>query len=110
MHNPLEPTQSLDLSFVITGYGEDFGDAPDPTYPTYLASNGARHIISGGLFLGACVDAEPDGQPDSNATGDDLAASDDEDGVVFTSKLIQGKQANVTVTASTGSGRKPSDL
>ena len=25
--------------------GLDFGDAPDPTYPTLLASNGARHIV-----------------------------------------------------------------
>lgn len=100
MHNPLEPTESLDLSFVINGPGLDYGDAPDPGYPTLLVNNGARHAISAGYFLGACVDAEQDGQPDPNATGDDLAGIDDEDGVVFASKLIQGKPANVTVTAS----------
>ena len=55
----------------------DFGDAPDPTYPTLLASGGASHQITG-LFLGAAVDGEPDGQPDATATGDDLN-NDDED-------------------------------
>ncbi|MGA9349130.1 MAG: GEVED domain-containing protein [Anaerolineae bacterium] len=79
----------------------DFGDAPDLTYPTLLASNGARHIIVPGFFLGASVDAEPNGQPDATATGDDLAGlPDDEDGVVFTSSLNPGSQASVDVTAS----------
>jgi len=78
----------------------DFGDAPDPTYPTFLASNGARHIIVPGFFLGASVDPEADGQPDATATGDDLDGNDDEDGVVFTSSLVPGAQATVDVTAS----------
>jgi hypothetical protein len=78
----------------------DFGDAPDPLYPTLLASNGARHIIVPGFFLGASVDAEPDGQPDATATGDDLDGNDDEDGVVFTSSLNPGGLASVDVTAS----------
>ncbi len=83
--------------------GADFGDAPDPTYPTLLASNGARHALGSGLFLGAGVDAEPDGQPDPNALGDDNDGNDDEDGVVFTSALVGGQTATVDVTAS-GSG------
>ena len=79
----------------------DFGDAPDSTYPTLAVSNGARHVLGSGLLLGATVDAESDGQPDATATGDDLAGvPDDEDGVVFTSVLIPGSTANVTVTAS----------
>jgi len=79
----------------------DWGDAPDPTYPTLAASNGANHLLlPGGPFLGAAVDAEPDGQPTANADGDDLAGSDDEDGVVFTSALERWKVATLTVTAS----------
>jgi len=77
--------QSLDLSFVITaGAGEDFGDAPDPTYPTLIASNGAQHTI-GGPWMGNVTDkpdSEPDGQPTPAATGDDFDADgDDEDGL-----------------------------
>ena len=80
----------------------DFGDAPDPRfstageYPTLLANNGARHILSTGPFLGATVDAEADGQPNATATGD----GSDEDGVVFTSLLVTGQTASVDVTAS----------
>jgi hypothetical protein len=88
----------------------DFGDAADPTFPTLLAGDGARHVLSS-LFLGACVDAEADGQPAASADGDDLGAGslamgtcavagDDEDGVVFTSGLVAGGTATVGVTAS----------
>ncbi|MCK4340554.1 MAG: hypothetical protein KAY37_02375 [Phycisphaerae bacterium] len=82
----------------------DFGDAPDPTYPTLLANNGARHVIVAiipGVFLGASVDSEPDGQPDPNALGDDNDGNDDEDGVLFTMPLIPGAVAGVDVTANT---------
>jgi hypothetical protein len=78
----------------------DFGDAPDPTYPTWLASNGARHTIVPGFFLGASVDAELNGQPNANATGDDLAGIDDEDGVAFTTAIMPGTIAGVNVAAS----------
>ncbi len=81
--------------------GLDFGDAPDPTYPTLLASNGARHLVVDGFHLGAAIDTETDGQPNATATGDDvLDASDDEDGVTFTSALEAGQTATVTVNAS----------
>jgi len=78
---------------------QDYGDAPDPDYPTLQASNGARHTLSG-LFLGASVDSEIDGQPDTNAMGDDTAASDDEDGVTFTSLLVPGDSAQIDLVAS----------
>ena len=79
--------------------GKDFGDAPDPTYPTLLGSDGARHTISD-LYLGASIDAELDGIPNSTATGDDNDNVDDEDGVAFTTTLVRGQSVNVTVTAS----------
>lgn len=80
----------------------DLGDAPDPTYPTYLRNNGASHVI-GSLYLGAGVDAETDGQPNPSATGDDLAGTDDEDGVFFPTALIANTPATIQVV-STGTG------
>jgi len=100
-----ETPVSLDLAFVITGEGVDFGDAPETgtSYPTKFANNGARHVISQALYFGASVDKDNDGQPNANATGDDNDGTDDEDGVTFTSRLIKGKVATVDVVCS-GSG------
>ena len=95
--------QSIDLAFAITGSegSEDWGDAPDPSYPTLAASNGASHVILPGFCLGQAIDSEPDGQPDPDALGDDNnGVPDDEDGVVFTTLLIPGARAKVAVTAS----------
>jgi hypothetical protein len=81
----------------------DFGDAPDPSYPTLAASNGAHHLIVPGVYLGNSVDAEPDGQPHPHAAGDDNAmppGTDDEDGVIFLSPIVVGGTVNVQVTAS----------
>ncbi|MBL9139057.1 MAG: HYR domain-containing protein [Verrucomicrobiales bacterium] len=88
---------------VKSGGGLDFGDAPDPTYPTTLKNNGARHPVNPDVFLGQRIDAEQDGQPNAGATGDDLnpTNADDEDGVVFPSALIVGQSATVAVRAST---------
>ena len=81
----------------------DYGDAPDPTYPTLKASNGAAHTIVQGFYLGQSVDPEPNGQPHPAALGDDNnGVPDDEDGVVFLSPIVQGKQACVVVTAPAG--------
>jgi hypothetical protein len=77
----------------------DFGDAPDPTYPTLLP-DGARHIGDGMIHLGSNIDYEIDGQQSADATGDNSADLDDEDGVTFTSLLIKGRTATITVDAS----------
>ncbi|MBN2355407.1 PKD domain-containing protein [candidate division KSB1 bacterium] len=79
--------------------GYDWGDAPDPTYPTKLASNGAVHVIKKGMFLGAAIDDEPNGQPKPDADGDDLTGIDDEDGVTF-STMTPGNSATVQIVAS----------
>ncbi|MCK5147239.1 T9SS type A sorting domain-containing protein [bacterium] len=94
----------LILVFSLTGAGlyaqtYDFGDAPSP-YPTILNNNGAYHLITQGVYLGSKIDAEQDGQPDTQAKGDDNDGTDDEDGVNFTSSLVIGSTAYVTVTAS----------
>jgi len=102
----------IDLAFVITGEVPeelDFGDAPDPAgavgYQTWLANDGARHVIAG-PWLGDASDApdpEPDGQPNSTATGDDLDGNDDEDGVNIPT-LIQAALNTITFTVSGGGG------
>ena len=59
----------------------DFSDAPG-AYPTTSAANGARHM-SMGPILGLLRDEEPNGQPTTNADGDDSVGTSDEDGVHF---------------------------
>ena len=79
----------------------DFGDAPDPTYPTLSASGGAAHVVGGSLYLGASIDIDADGQQSLDGTGDDAdAGGNDEDGVTFTSALVPGATATVDVVAS----------
>jgi len=78
--------------------GYDYGDAPDPFYPTLSASDGARHVL-GRPWLGATVDAEVEALPDSEASGDD-EHGDDEDGVTFLTPLSVGHTAQIEVTAS----------
>jgi len=77
----------------------DYGDAPDscsvPRYPTLLVNNGASHLMVGAT-MGPQKDAELDGQPNADATGDDIAGVDDEDGVTFVSTTAV--QGNVIVT------------
>jgi len=100
--------ESIDLAFVIEGEPlpgeEDWGDAPDPTYPTLAVNGGASHTIVPGLQLGWSVDAEPDGQPDPQAYGDDLNGVADEDGIMWFSPFVPGAPAalQVDLTFSTG--------
>ena len=87
---------------------EDRGDLPDglagaANYPTLNASNGAVHVIStANTFLGASVDAEPNGQPTLAADGDDAnpPGADDEDGVSFPTPLVGGRASSIVVGAS----------
>lgn len=93
--------------YVVTLTRRDFGDLPDPAYPTLLASGGAFHDIIDGLFLGASVDPEANGAPSTGADGDDLAATpDDEDGVsqADLASLNRGSPGTVAVTVSNTSG------
>ena len=88
---PFDPVELMDL-----------GDLPEDVYggyPTLKASGGAQHkIIVGGPRLGAIVDAEPDGQPDTDAEGDDtFNGTDDEDGVIF-NLWTKGGTGSVDVT------------
>ncbi|MBD3384614.1 T9SS type A sorting domain-containing protein [candidate division KSB1 bacterium] len=101
-----EDGESEDYLLLIDEEQVDWGDAPDPTYPTRIANNGASHFILPGFMLGTSIDAEPDGQPDGTATGDDVGdGNDDEDGVIFTTPLTAGSPATVQVTLTTSVGQ-----
>jgi len=96
-------TERIALAFVIVGETEldlDWGDAPDPTYPTIAASTGASHQIITGVHMGVSVDGEADGQPDPNALGDDNDGNDDEDGVALGAPFRPGTTATVDITVS----------
>ncbi len=81
------------------GFLSDYGDLPGP-YPTLLEDNGAYHyIVPNAVYLGEELDPEPDGNPDDNASGDDLLATDDEDGVTFIS-AVNGVSLTIQVEIS----------
>ena len=95
----------------------DYGDAPDPLYPSLTATNGARHQLGTGVFLGNCVDSDPGfmaggGALAGEATKDDTTngtptygnctTADDEDGVIIGAVEIGGSSSfSVDVVAST---------
>ena len=105
----IKPAQIYDVQLILEfdavpapPLALDYGDAPD-TYGTLVASNGASATVdAAGPSLGTLVDVETDGQPSALADGDDLADTDDEDGVAF-STLTAGSQGTATV-ALTGTG------
>ena len=109
-----ENNHSYDFGVIPT----DYGDLPD-TYGTTEGNNGPWHWLTPALKLGACVDGEIDGQPqamagqmvggDDNTVGISLAGAcsgngDDENGVVFSTPMIPGYQAFVTVNAMNMTG------
>ncbi len=104
----LDANEDITVIFKNSKTGEediyDFGDAPDaanaPIYPTLRTNNGAYHDVIDAFYLGALIDAEPDGLPTPDAIGDDNLNLDDEDGVAFSTPLIPGQPAVVEVTAS----------
>jgi len=58
---PPESTSPTGLPTMPSGGGLwDFGDAPDPGFPSLAASDGARHSIVSFEWLGEGVDDEPD--------------------------------------------------
>ena len=97
--NPVPPVSDDD--FVQTSAVYDYGDAPN-SYGTLQAANGARHALSSDwtLQLGVvAADVDNDGQPTAAANGDDLAGSDDEDGVT-TLPAILTPSTSVPLTVS----------
>lgn len=80
----------------------DYGDAPDPAYPTRLASNGARHLVpsSGAtLYLGAT----PPGS-ELDAKIDVAGDGAEEDGVTLPASFNNGQTHTITVVVTGGEG------
>ena len=76
--NPMRASE-VDGSTVTTiflGEGLDYGDAPDPLYPTKRDSNGPRHTIVDGFSIGPTVTADADAR---------LTNLDTDDGVTIRS-------------------------
>jgi hypothetical protein len=96
-----------DYAVLVAGF--DFGDAPDPAYPTLLANDGARHIVqvSANPVLGATVDIEPEALQSADHQGDDQDGVDDEDGIVFLDDdgiLVPGTTTTLEVSAGATGG------
>ncbi|HIF9416387.1 TPA: GEVED domain-containing protein [Photobacterium damselae] len=82
-----------DVDWRDTSVLADYGDAPDVgvgvgggDYRTIAANNGPYHsIVSGAIFIGTTApDGELDGTQSTNADGDDLDGTDDEDSLGVT--------------------------
>jgi uncharacterized repeat protein (TIGR01451 family) len=107
--SPQEDSPGVGFVILQRAHSMDFGDAPkgllEPDcglqkYFTRMASDGARHLLGSGLYLGSLVDAEISANPHATASGDDLHATDDEDGVMLPGRLLPGKINAVIVEAS----------
>jgi hypothetical protein len=85
--NPNGSATSDPATLTVQTIELDFGDAPDPTFPTTLGSNGARVRLLTGFALGKLIDPEKDGQPTADASGDGA----DEDGVASITPLVPGQ-------------------
>ena len=93
---------------IVTPPVFDFGDlsVTGTTFPVVGAGAGNHQILTtNNPFLGAVPpDAEADGQPSNDATGDDINGNpDDEDGVIFPT-LTVGQQSTITVTTNNPGG------
>lgn len=87
----------------------DYGDAPDPTYPTTEANSGAKHLLGSDVYLGSCVDADS-GTQQGDATADDQNAgaytfgtcngTDDEDGVTFPAMHLGATGLSLDIVAN----------
>ena len=97
-------------------YGDyaDYGDAPDPNYPSLYESNGARHINSDGVleWLGNDPGPPPDYiDLEFNSRQVDLDLFDD--GVTFNTPYVPGETGSVDVEMSVtqwNSGRYSSNM
>jgi len=85
--------------YVITiGSAKDYGDWNGAGAMTSTTSSSANI----NLRMGGTVDAESSVTPNSAASTDDTTGTDDEDGVVLPSSVVQHDYAVLTVTATNG--------
>ncbi|WP_229204034.1 GEVED domain-containing protein [Dyadobacter alkalitolerans] len=80
---------------ITIGIGCDYGDAPD-SYSTLTASNGPSHKVTSFLTMGSAIDAELEGTPAVQATGDNVTGLNDEDGISAFPVISGGTTTSVT--------------
>lgn len=112
--NVLKSNQGLGTTefTIVLGDGFDYGDAPidfGAGYKTLESQDGARHHVDASFHLGASIDIDVDGQPNSTATGDDINGRSDEDGVVMDA-ISRGYDTSITVTAHGITASRPGFL
>lgn len=97
---------TVDFGLVVS---YDWGDAPD-SYGTTDAATGANHRITSGLYLGASVDDEADGQAVGAGADNNGANGDgtDEDGITPPT-FVAGTTVDVDVTVVNDTGQ-PANL
>ena len=80
------PGTTFQLDFLEASARRDYGDAP----VSYEQNDPASHSADGGVRLGENIDTEPAGfiPVTTDATGDDITQSDDEDGVTPTGNWV----------------------
>ena len=77
--------------FRISLAGLDFGDAPDPDYPTLYDSDGPRHVIYSDFHLGLDVNSETDARWTADADGDEY------DDAFDVTTLLANSQETITL-------------
>ncbi|MEN8251550.1 MAG: T9SS type A sorting domain-containing protein [Bacteroidota bacterium] len=89
-------------SYTFTG-AFDYGDAPQSYGAAQHTIDVTKDPVSGlytkYIVLGSFVDQESESKPSSNADGDDISDSDDEDGVYFP-ELKAGTDVTIPVTVT----------
>ena len=106
------PTGAIDDPTPLVVQSFDRGDAP-ASFGTTQAQNGPSHELAGydaaahlaPLMLGTTVDGESDGVPTADATGDDTADIDDEDGLGGPLSLTVGTAPTVSVSLTNNSNQ-----
>ncbi len=107
--NATSSTNITDRDFAFTSASTyDFGDLPATYNMTDMDDNpdGARHTITGSLYLGTTPpDSEANGIPSVTATADNVYGTDDEDGVdVDNYPWSNGNDGGKLVITVNGSG------
>jgi len=99
---PAGPTEwyhvdEVKTDILVTPIEPDFGDAPDPLYPSLLASNGALHIDWTDEWLGENVNGEIDSKQ--------VNLDEFDDGVAIAGDLMINLELTITISTSGLLGR-----
>jgi len=94
----------MDMGDLPSSYEFVVGSPTVTQYTTLFAYEGAMHVNTSGnprptIYLGAAWDAEPDGQPDTDAgMGTSGGDGDDEDGIDLSAPWYQGQTTQIAIT------------